>query len=1237
MNVRLKSIQTRVQTVLVAAGLICAPSVWAQTAPAPAPAPAPVPSSSTIPEEEEETIVLSPFEVDASKDTGYYAENTLAGSRLNTKLSDLAASITVVSKQQLDDTGALDINDVFLYEANTEGASTYTPVALNRNNLTDNIGGYSGDDGSSFGIATANRVRGLGRVDTAQNNYPTIARLAFDAYNTNSVEISRGPNSMLFGTGAPSGIVNQSSTEAVLGEQQTTLTLRGGSFGAYRASLGTNVPIGEKAALYAAALYDSRGFQRKPSSDVYRRQYVAITLAPWKHTKLTASYENYDNYNNRPNFIPPQDRVTTWLNSGRPGFNPTTQVFTFQDTGRVTQPYLNSTRDARYVAGVTPPNDAALTTVPTASAPNAFYIPGLAFPGARQILQYEDGREVGFWVHTAGSGSGTFGTTVNGVTGVLPLDNTATSRTQAQRVLVATRYAVTGADPIPVPDPSTGATGYGTWILPHVTDQSIYDWERYNISGANYGNQTANTANIEIQQQILPNLNFSAGWFRQSFKETTHYPLGQANQAPRLYVDVNTHNLDGTPNPYFGSPFVLDSQAETFYTPETNDNLRALLSYELDLTSKDNWTRFIGRHRFLGLVSQQDQWRNNLRYRLSYDGGEGRFLPNLAPVVPNSFSFAGDAGNIQRFYYVGRNTSGTVDRGLGVIGAAGYGGPTRSQLRFYDWNQSAWRDTEMVYHQNLLYAGGNYGVATRKTDSQSFAWQGYLWGERIVPTMGWRRDKLKLAAFDNRDANGVTLTNPTRTIAGLSIPGLENHLGPARSIAGTTSTRGVVMRLFKGWDSIENRANNGSFIADLVRNLSFHYNDSDNFNPPVGLQVDFFNRPLPPPSGKGKDYGFGVQLFDNKLVVRLNWYEATNDNAISNAANTVVGRLQRMDTTSARRWAEYVVRIRSGQDPRTQVSADFHNNTINPLSQAQQDQISALQWGAFELGSFDWPNYAGGATINSTESNESKGAELQMTYNPTRNWTIKWTVGQQESSYSEAGPEVIEWINFRKQQWENLTVTGVVASTGFDFSQTYAKQNGNLLYLGSFWSGFGFTQDAANNDAPSDRNGALGTPSSTYTSIVDAVLSPVIALQNTKASNLREWSTSVLTNYSFQQGKLKGFSVGGSYRWQDKAVAGYESLFDPATYSHPTPTTANVVFPDLTKPIYTPSIDSVDLWASYKMRTWSDKVGLKVQLNVRDVFESGGLQAVVYNQDASPAQYRIVDPRSWFVTTTFDF
>src|SRR5471032_1025170 len=176
-----------------------------------------------------DVVTLNPFAVDASKDIGYYAENTLAGSRLNTNVGDLASSITVVTKQQLNDTGALNINDVFLYEANTEGAGNYTPTYINRGTATDGVGGYSGDDGTTYGIATANRVRGLGTADTAQNNHPTIAKIGFDSYNTNSVEINRGPNSMLFGAGGASGVINQSTAEAVLNKFHTQVGLRYGS------------------------------------------------------------------------------------------------------------------------------------------------------------------------------------------------------------------------------------------------------------------------------------------------------------------------------------------------------------------------------------------------------------------------------------------------------------------------------------------------------------------------------------------------------------------------------------------------------------------------------------------------------------------------------------------------------------------------------------------------------------------------------------------------------------------------------------------------------------------------------------------------------------------------------------------------------------------------------------------------------------------------------------------------
>ena len=104
-------------------GLAFTPAAWSQTK---TPEPTqPVTEHKPVPVETDrkadEQIVLSPFVVSTSKDSGYFAANTLAGSRMDTNLADLASSISVVTKQEMDDTASTDINDIFRYEVNTEG------------------------------------------------------------------------------------------------------------------------------------------------------------------------------------------------------------------------------------------------------------------------------------------------------------------------------------------------------------------------------------------------------------------------------------------------------------------------------------------------------------------------------------------------------------------------------------------------------------------------------------------------------------------------------------------------------------------------------------------------------------------------------------------------------------------------------------------------------------------------------------------------------------------------------------------------------------------------------------------------------------------------------------------------------------------------------------------------------------------------------------------------------------
>ena len=117
---------------------------------------------------------------------------------------------------------------------------------------------------------------------------------------------------------------------------------------------------------------------------------------------------------------------------------------------------------------------------------------------------------------------------------------------------------------------------------------------------------------------------------------------------------------------------------------------------------------------------------------------------------------------------------------------------------------------------------------------------------------------------------------------------------------------------------------------------------------------------------------------------------------------------------------------------------------------------------------------------------------------------------------------------------------------------------------------------------------------------------------------------------------LKNMTVGGSLRWSDKAAIGFYGLgYDP---------TKNLMLAenrisklDVSRPIYASAETYVDLFVSYNTRMFNDKVRARFQLNVRNVQENGGgLQKVSAFLDGSASAYRIVDPRQFILSASFD-
>src|SRR4051812_2035795 len=73
------------------------------------------PTATTAAPKTNETIVLTPFQVSTDKDVGYAAGNTLSGGRVDTPLAVTPGSISVMTKEFMDDFNITDMNQAGSY------------------------------------------------------------------------------------------------------------------------------------------------------------------------------------------------------------------------------------------------------------------------------------------------------------------------------------------------------------------------------------------------------------------------------------------------------------------------------------------------------------------------------------------------------------------------------------------------------------------------------------------------------------------------------------------------------------------------------------------------------------------------------------------------------------------------------------------------------------------------------------------------------------------------------------------------------------------------------------------------------------------------------------------------------------------------------------------------------------------------------------------------------------------
>jgi len=225
-----------------------------------------------------EVVELSPFTVQTDRDLGYQAESSLAGSRLNTSLRDTASSISVFTQEFLDDTAITDISELLRYTVNAEmntnenQAGTGQNPVVNAQSLTPSI--------LNRGLTAS-----LG-LDYFTSILPT------DPYRAGRIEDSRGPNSILFGVGAPGGLINQSSRIAAFTRDTAQLRYSSGSWDRNRSEINANkVLIKDKLAMSVAALDQENGGWRDWDFNDKERIFASIVVRPHRRLTLTAMGE----------------------------------------------------------------------------------------------------------------------------------------------------------------------------------------------------------------------------------------------------------------------------------------------------------------------------------------------------------------------------------------------------------------------------------------------------------------------------------------------------------------------------------------------------------------------------------------------------------------------------------------------------------------------------------------------------------------------------------------------------------------------------------------------------------------------------------------------------------------------------------------------------------------------------------------------------------------------------------
>ncbi len=648
------------------------------------------PASAVSTGSSEEVVVLSPFVVDASEDqNSYKATSTLAGTRVRTDLKDVASAISVVTQQFLQDTGAKNQEDLLVYTPSTE-------VSGIRGNFSGVAGAGTYQENT---ISSTTRVRGLDTADNTRDYF--LTDIPWDGFNVGRVDLQRGPNSILFGTGSPAGINNTSINDAAF-KTAYTVENRLGQYGSIRDSIDLNQELVKGVlAIRVAAVKDNELYEQRPAYNNATRYYAALRFDPKlfsadSHTSIKVKIENGNVDSNNPRSIPPLDAISQWFNSGvdslgHYGYN---KIVVNQFNTAATTPWAglagfpltmaagkggdlangmalwNQTRS--YWADIDNYYEDTPSNLNKVVNPAPYVSVGGAVGSATPTMQ--NGNPIMSIAAQPNTAIGIRDTGNNSAATAFPAFLPLTLPTYANWASTIGTYNLTdvpgGKNPVP------GGNYYADKTL---TDPSIFNFYKNLLDGPNKHEwQKWNAINVSLEQTFFDDrLGLLFVIDHQSYTNGTDGWLNSQNYG--IFMDINATYANGALNPNVGRPYAGNAASApglNYSDTRTRNTFRFTPTYELrfeDLFGNTTLAKILGKSIFTGLYEDNNvrddyytfaeyatdpSWSlNNLvnnQTTVPATGGLGSgrefdWVAYLGPSLLNSSTAAG--ANLQRLNY----------------------------------------------------------------------------------------------------------------------------------------------------------------------------------------------------------------------------------------------------------------------------------------------------------------------------------------------------------------------------------------------------------------------------------------------------------------------------------------------------------------------------------------------------------------------------------------------------------